>query len=239
MAECDCSSTLTAASPTRVALRDLDELTLFGLAALIDHEHDMTVISKTVVGQLMPPLPAGDADVVVLGLVGRSDRDTFTPVVRDEVDHGIPVLAVVDSWRTHLGVAALQSGVRGMALRSDGSDVIVRAVREIARGLRALTPSVADRVIRDVVIRGPQIDPAAARRLAALTRRESEILALMVRGLSPAVIAAELSVSGSTVKSHVCRMLGKLGLKDKAQAVALAHTAGILFARTASGGPLD
>lgn len=137
------------------------------------------------------------------------------------------VVALVDGWSADDVLAALCSGVRGLAVRADGLPMLVQAVRVVAGGRYFFTPSAIERVATELVRRVPVVDVDAAAKLTELTRREREVLGLLARGKTPPAIAALLSISCSTVKSHVARLLDKLGLDDRAQAVILAVRAGL------------
>jgi DNA-binding NarL/FixJ family response regulator len=128
--------------------------------------------------------------------------------------------------------AALRAGASGFLLKGVRRDELVQAVRVVAGGDALLAPSVTRRLISDV-IRRPPPDGATAGALApsavlgALTGREREVLELLGRGLSNAEIAGELVLSEHTVKTHVSRVLTKLGLRDRVHAVICAYENGI------------
>ncbi|UED88297.1 response regulator transcription factor [Streptomyces profundus] len=123
---------------------------------------------------------------------------------------------------------ALSTGAAGFLLKSAAYEEITAAVRATAAGDGALSPSVAGRLIRGYAeARAARTrDPARAELLATLTPRERDVLALIGEGLSNAEIAARLTVSEHTVKSHVSRLLAKTGCRDRAQAAVLAHRTG-------------
>ncbi|MFF0088052.1 response regulator [Streptomyces canus] len=120
---------------------------------------------------------------------------------------------------------ALAGGASGFLLKSASYEEITAAVRATAAGDGALSPSVAGRLIRGYAARrqADRTDPDDLKRLAALTDRERDVLALIGEGLSNAEIAARLVVSEHTVKSHVSRLLAKTGCRDRAQAAVLAR----------------
>jgi DNA-binding NarL/FixJ family response regulator len=118
---------------------------------------------------------------------------------------------------------AMKGGASGFLLKDVDPPDLVHAVRMVARGDALLAPSVTRRLIERYVRR-----QAAPPELEDLTAREREVLLLLGRGLSNAEIASELFVSETTVKTHVARVLRKLGLRDRAQAVVLAYEAGLL-----------
>jgi DNA-binding NarL/FixJ family response regulator len=130
---------------------------------------------------------------------------------------------------------ALRYGASGFLLKDATAAELVRAVRVVAAGDALLAPSVTRRLIADFAGRprpGPPL-PAAAGALGALTQRETEVLGLIARGLSNAEISAALVIAQQTTKTYVGRILAKLGLRDRAQAVVLAYETGLVT----PGGP--
>ena len=124
--------------------------------------------------------------------------------------------------------ASLRAGASGFLLKDTPADDLVAAVRTVAHGDAVVSPSVTRRLIDRFTEVMP--DPSADRSemLATLTDREHEVLALIARGRSNAEIAAELFVAETTVKTHVGRVLTKLGLRDRVQAVVLAYETGLV-----------
>ena len=122
---------------------------------------------------------------------------------------------------------ALRAGACGFLLKDAPTAELAAAVRVVAAGDALLAPSVTRRLVADVVARG-RVDPAGAARLAALTARETEVLTLVARGLANREIAVELVLAEETVKTHVGRILAKLDLRDRVQAVVLAYECGLV-----------
>jgi DNA-binding NarL/FixJ family response regulator len=108
---------------------------------------------------------------------------------------------------------------------------LVHAVRVVAAGEALLAPSVTRRLIADFAQRAPSPPPALSAQLAALTPRESEVLQLVARGLSNTEISQRLVIAEQTTKTHVGRILMKLGLRDRVQAVVLAYESGLVEPR--------
>ena len=123
--------------------------------------------------------------------------------------------------------AALRAGASGFLLKDAPAAELVQAVRVVARGEALLAPSVTRRLIEDFA-RRPSPGGQAPPSLQALTTREVEVLALIAQGMSNQEIAAQLVVAEQTVKTHVGRVLGKLGLRDRAQAVVVAYESGLI-----------
>jgi DNA-binding NarL/FixJ family response regulator len=122
--------------------------------------------------------------------------------------------------------AAVRAGASGFLLKDAPREQLVTAVRTVARGEALLAPAITQRLIERFVAR-PQLD-AAAPALGELSARELEVLQLVARGLSNAEIAAELVVGEATVKTHVARILRKLDLRDRVQAVVFAYESGLV-----------
>jgi len=122
--------------------------------------------------------------------------------------------------------AALQAGASGFLLKDASPEHLVAAVRTVATGDAILAPSVTRRLVERYA--RPGVAPLSSKRVEELTSREHEVFLLVARGLSNAEIATELVVSEATVKTHVGAVLGKLELRNRAQAVVLAYEAGIL-----------
>ncbi|MBB3731035.1 response regulator [Nonomuraea dietziae] len=123
--------------------------------------------------------------------------------------------------------AALRSGASGFLLKDAPPYDLINGVRVVAAGDGLLAPSVTRRLIEEFAARRPA-DTREALRLNALTARETDVLRLIAGGLANAEIAAELTVAEETVKSHVGRLFGKLGLRDRAQAVVFAYESGLV-----------
>ena len=122
---------------------------------------------------------------------------------------------------------AMAAGASGFLLKTAPPVQLVDAVRTVAAGEALLAPTVTRRLIEEFVRRPPPGDQSPER-LAALTDREREVMALIARGLSNGEIAERLFLSGATVKTHVNRILGKLDLRDRVQAVVLAYETGLV-----------
>jgi DNA-binding NarL/FixJ family response regulator len=123
---------------------------------------------------------------------------------------------------------ALRAGASGFLLKDTPPEQLVSAIHVIAQGEALLSPSVTRRVISEFVKGSGPKPQAQFPRLQDLTARELEVMRAIARGLSNAEIASELFVSETTVKTHVARILMKLGLRDRVQAVVLAYEAGVV-----------
>jgi DNA-binding NarL/FixJ family response regulator len=128
---------------------------------------------------------------------------------------------------------ALSAGASGFVLKDDPPEQLIAAIRTVAGGEALLSPAVTKRVIKQFA-RIPR--PAPPKELDELTARELEVFRLIAAGLSNAEIGQELFISDTTVKTHVTRVLQKLGLRDRVQAVVLAHQAGLFETETPKSG---
>jgi len=131
---------------------------------------------------------------------------------------------------------ALCAGASGFLLKDVTAERLFEAVRVVAAGEALLAPTVTRRLISEFARLRPHTTAAPTARLAALTPRETQVLRLVAEGLSNPEIAARLVVTEETVKTHVSRVLGKLGLRDRTQAVVTAYESGLVVPRSPGRG---
>ncbi|WP_030195248.1 response regulator transcription factor, partial [Streptomyces sp. NRRL S-87] len=219
----------------RVVVADDQELVRSGFAMILDVQEDIEVVAE-----------AGDGAAAVAA-VRRHSPDVALLDIRMPGTDGIEACRAIcaeTACRTVMLTTfdadeyvyeALHAGASGFLLKDVRRDDLVHAVRVVAAGESLLAPSVARRLIEEyTTVTARQVPVAAvlaaAERLGALTARERETLLLLGRGLSNAEIAAALVVSEHTVKTHVGRVLAKLGLRDRIQAVICAYETGLIAA---------
>jgi DNA-binding NarL/FixJ family response regulator len=123
--------------------------------------------------------------------------------------------------------SALQAGASGFLLKESPPELLLAGIRTVAAGEQLLAPSVTRRLVERFSAQGPPAPPPS---VASLTARELEVLQLVARAMTNAEIARELFVTEATVKTHVARLLMKLGLRDRVQAVVLAYESGLVRA---------
>jgi DNA-binding NarL/FixJ family response regulator len=145
-------------------------------------------------------------------------------------EEGIRILVLTTFDLDEYIYEALRAGASGFVLKDDPPEQLIAAIRIVANGEALLSPAVTQRVI-ETFTRRPRTDPPAG--YGDLTERELDVFRLIARGLSNAEIGEELYISDTTVKTHITHILQKLHLRDRVQAVVLAHEAGLL------GGEVD
>ncbi len=210
----------------RVVVADDQALVRAGLRTLLDAEPDLEVVAVATDGReaveaarrLRPDVVC--MDVRMPGQDGISaTRELCGPGVEDPV----PVLVLTTFDVDEHLFGALEAGASGFLLKDAEPDVLVAAVRSVARGNGTLDDSLTKRVLREVVTRRQIVPVTAARATDLLTARELDILLLLAQGLSNDEIAAELVLETSTVKSHLARMMPKLGVRSRLQAAVWAY----------------
>jgi DNA-binding NarL/FixJ family response regulator len=224
---------MTSAGPpaeVRVLLVDDEELVRFGLRTVLESVGGFTVVGEAGDGaagvraarELRPDVVLMDIRMPVLDGLSATKQILALP--------DPPQVAVLTTFHADEYVyAALAAGAAGFLLKDTPPREIAAAVRAVADGTATLSPAVTTKLIDSYVDRAaaPRRQQAH-RRLAGLSEREQEVLRLVGRGESNAVIAKQLFVSEATVKTYVSRLLGKLELANRTQAAILAHEAGLL-----------
>lgn len=210
----------------RVLLVDDEELVRTGLRMILDAEPDLTVVGDATDGiDALARMPEVSPDVVLMDIrMPRMDGLEATRQMVARWDARVVVLTTFD-LDEHV-YAALAAGASGFLLKDAPATQLVHAIHVAAAGDALLAPSITRRLIS----RFTEGHAASARPPlpADLTPRETEVLTLLAEGLSNAEIAERLFVGEATVKSHVARVLTKLGVRDRVQAVVLAYRSGLV-----------
>ena len=217
---------------TRVLVVDDQALLRTAFSSLIDAEDDLEVVGEAADGRQAVGMAARlGPDVVVMDVrMPVMDGIEATRQVTDGQGTGVPRVLILTTFDLDEYVfEALRAGASGFALKSRPLEELLTAIRTVAAGEALLAPSVTRRLIAHFAHRAPA-PPRAAAGLAELTEREREVLALVARGLSNAELAGTLHVSLPTAKTHVSRILTKLGARDRTQLVILAYESGIVTA---------
>jgi len=212
-----------------VLLVDDQGLVRSGFRMIIDAQEDMEVVGEAGDGRAAVEEAARLHPDVVLMDVRMPEVDGIAAtrtIVGERPAARVLVLTTFDEDR--IVYDAMKAGASGFLLKSAPPAQFVEAVRTVASGEALLAPSVTRRLVEDFVRRPPPGDGTADEALRDLTEREREVLELIGRGLSNSEIASKLFVSGATVKTHVNRILSKLGLRERVQAVVLAYETGLV-----------
>jgi DNA-binding NarL/FixJ family response regulator len=213
----------------RVLVCDDQAIVRTGFVAILDAQPDLSVVAEAADGREAVRLAralAPDVAVMDIRMPVLDGIDATRELAGPGVQHPVKVLVVTTFHLDEYVYAALQAGASGFLLKDALPEELVAAVRTVAAGEALLAPTVTRQLIGRFAER---VRPAPGRppELDRLTEREFEVLVLMGRGSSNAEIAQELHVGLETVKTHVSRILTKLGLRDRVQAVVLAHRAGL------------
>jgi DNA-binding NarL/FixJ family response regulator len=210
----------------RVLVADDEELVRTGLRLILDTEEDIEVVAEASNGrQAVEKANALRPDVVLLD-IRMPELDGLEATRQLLTDKATPRVVILTTFDLDQYVyEALRAGASGFLLKDAPAHQLVAAVRAAACGDALLAPSVTRRLITEFTRRGPSTTPAALR---TLTDRELEVLHMLARGLSNAEIATELYIGEGTVKTHVARLLSKLGVRDRVQAVVLAYQSGLV-----------
>jgi DNA-binding NarL/FixJ family response regulator len=218
----------------RVVVVDDQPLVRAGISMLVNAEEDITVVAEAADGQeALTQVRAERPDVVLMDVrMPGTDGVTATRAVIDEgltAQNG-QLIGVIILTTYHIDdavYAALRAGASGFLLKDAAPTEIAAAIRAVAAGEAWLDPAVTRRLINEFSARPEPHTPTPAE-MAQLTPREREVLTLMARGLSNADVAGELFISEATVKTHLARVMMKLGVREKAQAVAAAYQTGLV-----------
>jgi DNA-binding NarL/FixJ family response regulator len=216
----------SGAPPTRVLLADDQDLVRAGLRLMVDSAPDLTVVGEAATGRQAIRLAKLERADVVLMDIRMPELDGLEATRRIlAANRSARILILTTFDLDEYVYEALSAGASGFVLKDDPPEQLIAAVRTIAAGDALLSPAVTKRVIRQFT-RIPR--PAPPKEMDELTAREQEILRLIASGLSNAEIGERLYIGETTVKTHVTHVLQKLGLRDRVQAVVLAHQTGLL-----------
>ena len=216
-------------SVVRVLIADDQALVRAGFKMILDAEDDLDVVGEASDGAEAVELARRlKPDVVLMDI--RMPALDGIEATRQVVALGTPepirVLMLTTFDLNEYVYEALRAGASGFLLKDVPPEQLAAGIRVVASGEALLAPSITRRLIQEFAAAAPAA-PAPPPGLDELTARELEVFRCVARGLSNAEIAAELIVSETTVKTHVARMLMKLGIRDRVQAVVLAYESGI------------
>ena len=224
------SGTSSTGGPIRVLIADDQMMVRQGFTVLLNAEPDLEVVGQAVdgldavsrVAETLPDVVLMDIRMPELGGIEATRRITAAhPEIR--------VLVLTTFDLDEYVYEALRAGASGFLLKDASADQLAEAVRVVAAGDALLAPGVTRRLIAEFSrLSGEPPRAPSMRRVGDLTERETEVLALIAQGLSNAEIAGQLVVAEQTVKTHVGRILVKLGARDRTQAAVFAYETGLV-----------
>ncbi|GAB2736095.1 response regulator [Streptomyces bullii] len=221
--------TSSPSGPIRVLIADDQQMVRQGFTVLLDTQPDIEVIGQAVdgldavakVAETAPDVVLMDIRMPELGGIEATRRITVaTPHIK--------VLVLTTFDLDEYVYEALRAGASGFLLKDASADQLAEAVRVIAAGDALLAPGITRRLIAEFSRLDGRPRAPLKERVGDLTERETEVLALIAQGLSNAEIAQRLVVAEQTVKTHVGRILVKLGLRDRTQAAVFAYESGLV-----------
>jgi DNA-binding NarL/FixJ family response regulator len=222
---------------TTVLIADDQALVRVGLRKILDSEPELKVVGEAEDGEdavastrsLRPDLVLMDIRMPSLDGIEATRR-----IVAAQPSTRVLILTTfgLDSYVFE----ALRAGASGFMLKDAPPEEIAAAVRIVANGEALLAPAITRAVVEEFARQGRPVEPTMPAAVEELTPREREVLDLLARGLSNPEICEQLVISEATAKTHVARILQKLNLRDRVQAVIYAYESGIVAPRGAAGG---
>ena len=212
-----------------IVVADDHEVVRAGFASMLGTQPDFTVLGTAGDGaEAVRTCRELRPDVVLMD-IRMPGTDGIEATRQLTADHQGPRVLILTTFDLDEYVFdALRAGASGFLLKEVTARQLYEAVRVIAAGEALLAPAVTRRLISEFARTRPPAAAAAPAALAALTPRETEVLRLVAGGLSNTEIAGQLTVTEDTVKTHVSRLLAKLGLRDRVQAVVTAYESGLV-----------
>jgi DNA-binding NarL/FixJ family response regulator len=214
----------------RVVIVDDQQLIRTGLAMVVDSCQDMTVLGEAADGAAAVELLASTSADVVLMDVQMPRLNGVDATAAITARDGAPRVIVLTTFDLdEYAYAALRAGASGFLLKDASAEEVITAIRTVHAGDAVLAPSTTRRMLEHLADTAPR--PRDDDAVAALTEREREVLVEIANGFANPEIARRLYLSEATVKTHVGRVLAKLGLRDRVQAVIFAYDHGLVRPR--------
>ncbi|MFD3550611.1 response regulator [Streptomyces goshikiensis] len=216
-------------TPIKVMIADDQMMVRQGFTVLLNAQPDIEVVGQAVDGaDAVAKVAELAPDVVLMDIrmPGMSGIEA-TAVITADPACAVKVLVLTTFDLDEYVYEALRAGASGFLLKDASADQLAEAVRVVAAGEALLSPNITKRLITEFSRMGAPRGPSKAK-LGELTERETEVLSLIAQGLSNAEIAGHLIVAEQTVKTHVGRILVKLGLRDRTQAAVFAYETGLV-----------
>ena len=213
-----------------VLIVDDQALVRAGFRMILEIEPDLHVVGEAADGEdIAAQVAALRPDVVLMDVrMPGVDGITATRALLSDRSCEARVVMLTTFDMDEYVYRALEAGASGFLLKDVQPELLVAGIRAVHGGESLLAPTVTRRMIASFLERPRTVDPAAKAQLETLTAREREVLSLVARGFTNAEIAEELFVSETTVKTHVGRVLMKLALRDRVQAVIFAYETGVV-----------
>ncbi|HEX2088254.1 MAG TPA: response regulator transcription factor [Solirubrobacteraceae bacterium] len=218
-------------TPLRILIADDQALVRAGFRMILEVEEDLEIVGEASDGVQAVDLARDlEPDVVLMDIrMPEMDGIEATRLITSAGEDGGPRVLMLTTFDLNEYVyEALRAGASGFLLKDVPPEQLAAGIRVVAEGEALLAPAVTKRLIQEFANAPAVRTPSPPASFEDLTARELEVFKLIARGLSNAEIAAELIVSETTVKTHVARLLMKLGLRDRVQAVVLAYESGFV-----------
>ncbi|MEU9797449.1 response regulator transcription factor [Streptomyces sp. NPDC051000] len=215
--------------PIKVMIADDQMMVRQGFTVLLNAQPDIEVVGQAVDGaEAVAKVSELGPDVVLMDIrmPGMGGIEATSLITGDPAST-VKVLVLTTFDLDEYVYEALRAGASGFLLKDASADQLAEAVRVVAAGEALLSPNITKRLITEFSRMGAPRAPSRAR-IAELTERETEVLSLIAQGLSNAEIAGHLVLAEQTVKTHVSRILVKLGLRDRTQAAVFAYETGLI-----------